>query len=512
MIKKVIKKIFSSEENNRFLEPKKYKVGITTGIPSFDKATVVQQTQMVVSKGTKVIQVDLEYPQSPTPHDVDEIKRIIKAQNVDFTMHAATNMTLPTTSAEQTDYQMVERDMKEYIKLSKKIGFKAINIHSSYLPSPFLMREYRRLSWNMVDDEGKPVKEKFLKSKKAIEWYAKERMKREDYTTRLSLMRDYISKKEKLSGEELEARIKSISPEEKEKKVMEALKDYFRSNPPEELMEHQAYIIMGWYMYERGDKLWKNIVGKESPEKLIDKGEEKKLVDAVAGKYLEGHIKNMLKDLKGANVMLLIETPDCRQKEFRGYHRLERPRDLFQVIRIVDHPLVRMTVDFEHVATHGMDVMEEIKNSPRDMGEYTKMLHVGSYPSPAHLHHPVERDDVYLYKLIWYLRERGFRDGYIIYEWGGGRKEEERWLDSVNALKWMSMWLERNVAPEDLPPEFFGITPGEIERERRIIEKNTFKPLEGTLESPELSHGWLRGEVMNKKKKPREVWDQEEYR
>lgn len=511
MIKKTIDKIFGPKKKSRFFEPKHYKIGVTTGIPSMDRATVIQQTQMVVSKGTNVIQIDLEYPQSPTAHDIEEIKSVMKTQGLEFTIHAATATTLPVESAEKIDYEMAERDLKDYIKLCKKIGFKAINFHCSYNLSPVLLRDVRRISHETVDENGNSIEEKFKKSDKALEWFTKDFIKSRSLTHGEEFVLRYLAKKEKISGEKLEERFKSLSPGEKENFFIEGLKDYFRDNIPT-IDEYTAYVIIAWWMYENGDKIWRNIVGNDSPEKLIGTSKESLLIDAVAGKYLEGHVKKILKDLEEANVMLLIETPDCRTKDYRGYYRLTRPCDLYQVIKVIDHPLVRMTVDFEHIATHGLDVVKEIRDAPKDIGKYIKMLHVGSYPSPAHLHHPVERDDLDLYKLIWYLREKGFLDGYIIYEWGGGRKEEERWADSVYALKWMAMWLEKDVSPDDLPPDFFGITPGEIERELRIIEKNAFRPLEGTLEAPELSHGWLKGEVTAKKKKPNEVWDQEEYR
>ena len=179
----------------------------------------------------------------------------------------------------------------------------------------------------------------------------------------------------------------------------------------------------------------------------------------------------------------------------------------------IDSPYVRSTIDFEHIATHGLDIMKEIKALGNRDGEYVKMLHTGSQPSQAHLHKPVERGDLFLYKLIWELRKRGFKDGWILFEWSGrGRKEEiEKWEQSVQNLKQMAILLENDIPPDELPPEFFGMTSGEIERERRIIERNMFNPLQGTLEAPELSHTWFGGEII-KKKKPKEVWEKEEYR
>lgn len=509
----MLKKIFKKK---RILEPKKYKVGVTSGIPSVDRATVVQQVQSVISKGTEVIQIDLEFPTSPTPHDIEELKRIRKAQGIEFTFHGATQVSLPTTSADKIEYNKVDNDMKEYIKVAKKIGAKAINIHSSYLPSPFFYRETRRMSYFIVDENGNPIEKKLLKSQRAFEWLIKDRYIGDSKRDEAVLLK-YLMKKHK-NEEKAKEEMNRLSGGEREKMIIEAWRDLLKESIEKNvrltnLTEYHAYIITAWDMYEKKDVLWKEICGKKNPEELIEEGKENKLVDAVAAKYLEGHINKMLEDLEKNKVVLLIETPDCRSPQYRGYFRLVRPKDNCSLMRKIDNPYVRVTIDFEHVATHGLDVMKEIKAlGPRD-GEYVKMLHVGSYPSPAHLHRPVERGDIFLYTLMWELRERGFRDGWIIFEWSGrGVKSEiEKWEESVQNLKQMAIYLENDIPPDELPPEFYGLTKGEIERERRIIERNMFNPLQGTLEAPELSHTWFGGEIL-KKKKPKEVWEREEYR
>ncbi|MCD6368103.1 MAG: sugar phosphate isomerase/epimerase [Candidatus Aenigmarchaeota archaeon] len=511
MIGKLLKK-----EKKLPIEPKHYKVGVTSGIPSIDKATAPQQVQMVVTKGVKVIEIDLEFPTSVTPIDIEKLRSIGEAQKLEFTIHGATNVSLPTTSAEKLEYKRVDDDMKEYIKVAKKIGAKAINIHSSYLPSPFFYRETRKWSYLLVDENGNPIEDKLLRSEKALNWFALEEMKRHTSKASESLLLQYLTKKYK-DMKKAEEEFEKLFGEEKEKMILEAWKDYIREVVKKKvesvlsMAEYHAYIIVAWDMYENKDPLWKNICGKKDPIELIESGEEGKLVDAVAAKYLEGHINKLLKDLEKNKITLLIEVPDCRSASYRGHFRLVRPKDICHLMKKIDNPYVRCTIDFEHVATHGLDVMKEIKAlGPRD-GEYVKMLHVGSNPSPAHLHIPVERGDIYLYKLMWELRLRGFMDGYILYEWGGGRREEVRWLESVQNLKRMAIYLEADIPPDKLPKEFFGLTEGEIERERRIIERNMFNPLQGTLEAPELSHTWFGGEIL-KKKKPKEVWEREEFR
>ena len=508
MIKKLFKK--KADKWKEQLEPKKYKVGITSGIPSMDNRTVIQQTQYAVSKGTKVIEIDLEYPTSPTPHDIEELKRLRKAQGLEFTMHGATSVTLPTTSAEKIEYDKVDSDMKAYIKLAKEIGAKGINIHSSYLPSPFLMREVRRTSHQAVDPDGKPIKEKLIKCEKALNWFVKEYYYNKSFENNIKVLQWYLSKKH--DTEKVKEIIETTPKEELDKMIINAWKDYAKDSF-EEGTEFVAYIIIAWDMYENKDPLWKHICNNKNPDELMKNGEENKLVDAVAAKYLEGHIKKIQKDLEKNKIMLLIETPDCRNQSYRGYFRLVRPSDVCFLMKKIDSPYVRSTIDFEHIATHGLDIMKEIKALGNRDGEYVKMLHTGSQPSQAHLHKPVERGDLFLYKLIWELRKRGFKDGWILFEWSGrGRKEEiEKWEQSVQNLKQMAILLENDIPPDELPPEFFGMTSGEIERERRIIERNMFNPLQGTLEAPELSHTWFGGEII-KKKKPKEVWEKEEYR
>lgn len=515
MIKELLKGKTKKKKIKEQIEPRKYKVGVTTGIPSMDAATATEQTQKVISKGTDVIEIDLESPQTPTPHDIRELKRIRKVQGIEFTMHGATSMTLPMTSAEKIEYKKVEEDMTEYIKIAKKIGIKGINVHSSYLPSPVLLRKTRRMSHLMVDENGEKIEKKLLDSERALEWFIEERYR--DPRRDQDVLFQYI-RQESSSDEEAKKKMATITEEEMEKKIMEAYKSFVRRDIKDKkggigMDEYSAYMVMARHMYENKDYFWKKICGNKNPETLIEEGEEKKIITAVASKYVEGHIKKWVEKLEKEKIFLLIESPDCRDPRYRGYYRLVTPIHVNYVIKKLNSEYVRATIDFEHVATHGLDVLEEIKKLPSGDGRWVKMLHVASQPSPGHLHKPVEKGDKYLYTLIWELRKRGFKDGYILFEWSGkGRKEEiEKWQRSVQNLKYMSVLLENDVGPEELPPEFYGLDKGEMERERRIIEKNMFKPLEGALEAPELSHTWFAGEVM-KKKKPKEVWEKEEYR
>lgn len=497
------------------LEPQKYKVGVTTGIPSMDAATATEQTQKVISKGTNVIEIDFESPKTPTPHDIRELKRIRKVQGIEFTMHGATSTTLPVTSAERIEYQKVEEDMIEYIKIAKEIGIKGINIHSCYLPSPVLLRQTRRMSHVMVDENGDRIEKKLLESEKALEWFIEDRYR--DPRRDQDLLLRYI-KRNSASEEEAKQKMASMSEEEMEEKIIEIYKSFIKDKVEDKeggmgLDEYYAYIIMAWHMYEKKDYFWKKICDDKDPTTLMDRGEEQKIITAVASKYVEGHISKWVDKLEKEKIFLFIESPDCRKTQYRGYYRLVTPLHVNYVMKKIDSKYVRATIDFEHVATHGLDVMEEVKKLSSRDGRYVKMLHVGSQPSPGHLHKPVEKGDKYLYTLIWELRKRGFKDGYILFEWSGkGRQKEiQKWERSVQNLKYMSILLENDVSPDELPPEFYGLDSGEMERERRIIEKNMFKPLEGVLEAPELSHTWFGGEVM-KKKKPKEVWEKEEYR
>lgn len=511
---KLIKKFFGVYKSGRW-EPKEFRVGVTSGLPSMDRATVSEQVAGAMSKGVDFIQIDVEKSNHMTKRDEEKINAMRKSQSTGFGIHGDTSMAFE--SAEKADYNSASRDLKKYIDVTKNIKAKYLLFHTSVNPSPVVMRGVRRTTHQFVDENGEKIEKRVYdegkdwRKNKALNWFLDWYLRRIDIWGKLQniLGKKYGDNREKMQ-EELQ-KLKDNG------KLKEFLKDEI---PREEIKnilknsidEWDAYRIIAWIMYQNKDPIWFDICGKKDPDKMAEK-DEQKLVDTVTGKYLEGHVKKVSEKLKKTGVNLVFETPDARSG-LQGYHRLVSLKDIYHVIKHINHPNVSLCVDFEHVATNGLDPKKEVEDAPQGIGKYVSVFHVVSYPSPTHGHHPVERGDIYLYKLLWEIRKKGLEGGYIIYEWGGGRQEEQRWQESTRVLKQMVDYLSQRIPPTDLPPDFFGLSKGEVEIEKRVTEEHMFDPLQGALEAPELSHTWFGGKIIEKEKSPEgaKKWKQEEFR
>jgi hypothetical protein len=85
----------------------------------------------------------------------------------------------------------------------------------------------------------------------------------------------------------------------------------------------------------------------------------------------------------------------------------------------------------------------------------------------------------------------------------------------VTALKIMAEHLEKDIPPERLPPEFFGIVTGEIaseERQLAIIREHARDPLKGLISVPEEEYTFLSRAALEKPGVTPEKWKKEELR
>ena len=259
---------------------------------------------------------------------------------------------------------------------------------------------------------------------------------------------------------------------------------------------------------------------------------------AVAAKYLEGHIKKALewvdkefigKELVGKdselvdyakNMVIAIECPDARDPQHGGLHLLWSPRQIYAAVKTIRKILntnrVWMLMDYEHVATQGVDPIkdmeETIKLAP-DFGKYTLSVHANA-PNPLQPHNPIEMGDIRIYKLLWMLRKTGFgkdHDVYLIFERGGG---DDPFKQSVEVLRLMVEHLQKDIQPDNLPPEFFGIkggTGGDFKRQTQIIRDHAYEPLKDLIEMPEEEWTMLSQAAIKKGKRP-EQWKKAEFR
>jgi hypothetical protein len=239
-------------------------------------------------------------------------------------------------------------------------------------------------------------------------------------------------------------------------------------------------------------------------------------VPAVSAKYIWGHISQP--DIKKLleKIPLVLETPMAH----RGMEEWLRFPNPIQMYYLVKHfgPNLHIAMDFEHMLSLRLDPEIVIDLMPQDAGEFVRVLHVG-YPSPlapAHIPIPLgSEQQVYLYKMMFKLREKGFgknkKEFFIVFERGGGIDPIKQ---SIIALRKIVECLEKGIPPEKLPSEFFGIAPKElfsVERQLATIRAHAYDPLKGLLAVPEEEHGLL-GRKAIEKGVPPEKWKKEELK
>ena len=302
-----------------------------------------------------------------------------------------------------------------------------------------------------------------------------------------------------------------------------------------------------------GSNTWIEEKFNEAKEKggKIEKNFKEFFYAVVSAKFLEGHLLKAFQFIKdelpkeieknkiieteeekkklieiAKNLKITIEIPDARSPSQAGLYPLWRPRQTYTAViatreRLKEEGLgefsgnVFMLIDWEHLATHGVDPLQEFTEDIgklKDMGKYILSIHA-NYPSPLHSHRPIELGDIVIYKILWTLRKVGLgkhHETYLIFERGGG---EDPFKNSVTALKLMAEQLENDVPPDKLPAKFFGMETGEIsspERQIVTIREHAFDPLKGMIVFPEEEHGMLGRAAVEKGKT--EEWRKEKYR
>jgi hypothetical protein len=234
--------------------------------------------------------------------------------------------------------------------------------------------------------------------------------------------------------------------------------------------------------------------------------------------------KELMEILK--NLHIAIETPDARDPKEAGRYMLWRSKQIYVAIKNTrdklkeeDNPYwdkMMMLIDFEHIATQGVDPNEELEdlvNNVPDVGKYIMCIH-SNFPSPMHSHWPIELGDDRIYKLLWILKGAGLgqdQTTYILFERGGFKDPFQL---AVVALKLMIKFLKENVPPDKLPDEFYGVAPRGILSEERqwvTVHYHAMDPLKGQLKIPEEEYTFLGRAATEAGKRPEE-WKKEELR
>jgi sugar phosphate isomerase/epimerase len=287
------------------------------------------------------------------------------------------------------------------------------------------------------------------------------------------------------------------------------------------------WLFNAWHKAERSnDRRFKEFFYAVVGAKFLQ-GHMEKLEKWVNDKLIKDEIAKM-KDPKekadlteiANNIKFAIELPDARDPTHAGLFLLWHPKQIYAAIKTIRKSMknerVWMLEDWEHLATQGLDPINEFKKLVKiapDMGEITLAVHANA-PNPMHAHEPLEIGDARIYKLLYYMRQTGFgknRKAYVIYERGGAQDPYAR---SVEVLRSCIQSLEKDIEPDNLPMEFFGMkgpVAGDITRQRQIMRDHAWEPMKDLLEIPEEEWTTLSQAAIKKGKRV-EQWKRGEFR
>ncbi len=510
MIKKAIKKILEGGEKSS--EPDTdYIVGASTGMHG---ATPMERLNYVASKGVNFAEIASDHPAAYTKREIDTIKRNIKSLEMKIAVHAGVSHP-KITGSYSVEWRTANEEMKRFIDTAIKLKAEYLLFHSCMTPWPELENIPRRHE-HLVDENGENIIKKITKrTPKLKKWFLDDFIPREifgrgwDYFAKQEIRDKYMGKE--ITEEEYKKEYEKLIKKMKKEYLKDWQSDNLEKQPWRDRgIELYSYEIMGRWMSEVKDPIWRLICGKESYEKMNGK-DRGRVVAAVAAKYIQGHLRKHLEKIQEKNLTITLEAPPLMNEEWVGAMKIYRPEHMAAISKTLDPEHIKITIDFEHLATQGLGPEQVLKETWNNIGSYVKNLHIGMVPTTSHKHSHVPRGDIHTYKLLWELRKKGMEHAIFIFE-VGGKEEKERYGQVIVTLKDIAYYLSREVPPDELPDEFFGLTKAEMEHEKRIVDSHAFDPLRGMLELPELDYTWLSGEAVRKKQIKPDTWKKEEHR
>ncbi|HIQ49710.1 MAG TPA: hypothetical protein EYH56_00785 [Nanoarchaeota archaeon] len=488
---------------------------------------IVRKGYQALTYGVTFTQIDIdtvtEFKDPFLRKGIEELKRF----GISFGFHGET---LATTSREvimldsaiKDIYDMTHQRLIEHLKNAGELGAKYVLFHASEnTPFQMLFREFQPSK--LVDFWGRPIKE-LIESEKFLEKFvfeSEEKIKeflwgfeRSYHISQLDrkkeekkiLEKTILEFKQQLEKEKNENEKTNLKMEikklELQKEAIEKAIEYYKNECLKVIdsydlhygPERFAYYVVAKYLNEKKDPIWMGIVGRQLSDEEIIKHPEL-WVGAVATKYIWGHFNPRIHEdpkpiLEKYKMYIVFETQMAAQGQ-EGMMRIAHPKELYYLAKNLGTPYAAWALDIEHVLSCGIDPEEAIKNLPEDAGKYLKVVHI-TYPSPLNpSHYPIplgSEAQEYVYKLLYILRQKGFKDGWIIYERGSAPIQQ-----TIIVLRKIKEFLEKDTPPEELPPEFYGfkIDEPEVIRQRQIILQHALDPIKGLVSIPEEDHTFL---------------------
>ena len=536
-----------------------YTIGVSTGLfkiahsqnpgKSLEFMGLPRKAIWSIYKGVRFAQIDLESISEFLEDKLEEKMKKVKAMGIEFGVHGevpeyAGRLVPFLDTAEEDVYKRSHDRLIVSAKNCAKIGSKYYLLHSSASRSWYELFAHLGPS-QMVDIWGRRF-DKLLaeENKDILDWaveqdFIKEIMSR-SYTPVSELTKKVLKESidkhvmenqdQKITKEQLEKMKKEA--EEKAREIFkESLLDAVSSTGIHYGMERLAFFIIAKWMQE-GKKcpselkaIWKGITSSGRIEDTKFRERAENWVPAVTAAYTWGHFnpeecptkEDRLEDPKpyfdDNKMWMAFETPMAGAGT-EETSRLAQPIHIYHMVKNLGTKNAVIVLDFEHQLSSNIDPMKQAEAFPEGEAKWVRLVHVG-YPAllaPAHLPIPLGSDaQEYIYKLLWEYRKKGFKDGIIIFERGGG---EEPIQETVLALKKVVEFLEKDVPPDKLyeHPDFFGLKHmgPELIRQRTSIKAHLLDPLKGMLSIPEEEYDFLGTSAAAARKL--EEWKKEQYK
>lgn len=521
---------------------KGYTIGVSSGMFKIaqgkereDYLTFLNKVFWGSTKGVDFTQLDLEsITEFKEPFLKKEVERI-KSLGLRFGIHgesAATTgiHTIPLDSALTDDYKRAHTRLMEHIIGGGETHAEYVLVHASEsTPMILLGKEFQPTK--LVDFWGRPIKELIEDpsvKKKMEEWLLKADYVWEfTHNTPDEYISDYKERVSRATAAQRSEGNEEQPKKEDDAKIEEAAKKnalevFFKKTNMSDLVygaERAAYYVVAKWMELTKDPLWENIAGGKKIDSIYKEFE--KWVPAVSAKYIWGHFnpirggdyesEDPKKKLDQYNLDWVFET-EMAQGGYETYMRLAEIPHLYYLAAAIGSKHVGVAVDAEHLLSANLNPLEQVAKLPNRGGELVKVIHAG-FPTP-HIpgHIPIavgSEAQRYIYRMLFILRQKGFKNGIIIFERGGG---EDPVRQTVLALRLIVQFLEKDVEPDKLPEEFYGMKPGgpEIARQLVTIREHALDPMKGLITVPEEEHGFFGKAAIEKGKG--EEWKKEKYK
>ncbi len=509
-------------------------------------------------------------------------KMMTKLGITDVGLHGEIGEKMSVDCAEKRIWDQTHDRLVQTVRFAADLGFRYVNVHFSARPILSYAESQQRsmgYMYPVVGPDGRPIQH-IIKGnpqteREAVKHMPLRRGELENNEVFQEELKKYVEQKIKLQlpgavEEHIERQLRDV-PEEHRKEVMKRIdrkqiereEEYrIRRESERNAFEDEKFLISTWfkfkdtayekyllsdgelgafsivaaYMKERGDYLWSTIAKGADPDKLYFDNEQAYCA-AVTSKYIEGHLnvdgkhndynKKYLGGMsikqwcESKRLYMLFENPEANQGQ-EGAYRLFHPQHYYHTIKNIGSPYVRICLDVEHMVSHALDPDIEIPKLPDDFGKYMVLWHLGQatpYGGTAHI--PIPRGSIaqeQIYRWIYWIKKKGFKEGYLLFERGGGRtgrsnQNYEVFEDSVQAIKQIAYYLERDIEPHNLPPEFFGISAANKEvwaRQVTTMREHAWDPLEGLLSVPEEKHTFFGRNAVDKGKA--QEWEKRKFR